>query len=309
MVTLEQQAFLRELEEEKEEPARRAAARRSRLVRPIARVAGGGAPAAPFADFPNATNTGPAAGTVFTTTTGDFITSSTNQVIANRQINNGLIDIRHSGVVVRDCIVNSQDSTAVRTTGVGPFPGCLIERCKLTGIGGQNCISPDAATNIEIRFCDISGYENGIAIGDTGMNIHDNYIHGLISLSGSPHIDGIQGAGGFSSLTIRHNTIVSWDTSCIIMQTEGGNYSGLVIDNNRLLFDTAHVGAELAYGILAQRKDTDVGTASNITITNNRIQKVQPAQSYIFLHNVIAPITVSGNVDDTTGAPITADIS
>src|SRR6476646_1946664 len=42
MTTAEQEAFLRFLEEEKEEPARRAAAKRSRLVRPIARVAGGG---------------------------------------------------------------------------------------------------------------------------------------------------------------------------------------------------------------------------------------------------------------------------
>src|SRR5580765_7162142 len=106
MATLEQQAFLRELEQEKEEPARRAAARRSRLVRPIARVAGGSGASA---NFPNATNTGPAAGTVFTVTTGDFITTSNGQIIANRQINNGQIDIRHSGVIVRDCIVNSQD--------------------------------------------------------------------------------------------------------------------------------------------------------------------------------------------------------
>ena len=258
--------------------------------------------------WPDASNTGPAAGTVFTTTTGDFVTSSNNQVIEKRQVNNGQIDIRHSGVIVRDCIVNSQDFTAIRTTVAASIPNCLIERCRLTGIGGQNAISPDFAAGVEIRFCDISGYENGISIGADGMNIHDNYIHGLMSLSPTPHIDGIQGSGGFTSLIIRHNTIVSWDTSCIIMQTEGGNYSGLVIDNNRLLFDTAHVGTELAYGILAQRKDGDAGTASNITITNNRIQKSQPAQSYIFIHNALAPITVSGNVDDATGLPVTADI-
>lgn len=42
MATAEQDAFLRSLEEEKEEPARRAAAKRARFVRPLARVAGGG---------------------------------------------------------------------------------------------------------------------------------------------------------------------------------------------------------------------------------------------------------------------------
>lgn len=308
MATKEQEAFLRSLEEEKSEDARARTARFGRFTRRVTPVAPSGGSTS-GGGFPNASNTGPAAGTVFTTTTGDFVTTSNGQIVANRQINNGQIDIRHSGVIVRDCIVNSQDFTAIRTTVAASIPGCLIERCRLTGIGGQNAISPDFADGVEIRFCDISGYENGIAIGANAMNIHDNYIHGLMSLSGSPHIDGIQGAGGFTSLTIRHNTIVSWDTSCIIMQTEGGNYSGLVIDNNRCLFDAAHAGSELAYGILCQRKDTDVGTATNITVTNNRIQKAQAAQSYIFIHNAIAPITVSGNVDDTTGLPVTADIS
>ena len=259
--------------------------------------------------FPDASTTGPAIATVFTTTTGNFQSTAPGQIIEKRTINNGMIDIRHANVTVRDCIVNSQDSAAIRTTGAGPFAGCLIERCTLTGIGGSVAIAPDAMTNLEIRFCDISGYENGIFISDNGMNIHDNYIHGLISLAGSPHIDGIQGTGGFTSLTIRHNTIVSWDTSCIILQTEGAGYSGTVIDNNRLLFDAAHIGTELAYGILCQRKDADVGTVGALTITNNRIQKAQPAQSYIFIHNVIGPLAISGNVDDTTGNPITPDIS
>jgi len=256
--------------------------------------------------FPDASTTGPAAGTVFTTTTGDFVTTAPGQIVEKRTINNGLLDIRHANVTVRDCIINSQDSAAIRTTGAGPFAGCLIERCKITGIGGQGGISPDAMTNVEIRFCDISGYENGIFIGDTGMNIHDNYIHDLFSIAGSPHVDGIQGSGGFTSLTIRHNTIVSWDTSCIIMQTEGGGFSGLVIDNNRLLFDTAHVGSELAYGILCQSVNANV--AQNVTITNNRIQKAQPTQNYIFIHNLTNPVTITGNVDDTTGLPVVPDI-
>src|SRR6476619_3848573 len=256
--------------------------------------------------FPNAGNTGPAAGTVFTVSTGNFNTSSDGQIVENRQVDNGQIIIRHPNVTVRDCIINSQDSAAISTVGAA-LSGCLIERCRLTGIGGANGISPDFATNIEIRFCDISGYTNGIVIGDTGMNIHDNYIHGLFSITGpGAHVDGIQGSGGFTSLIIRNNTIVSWDTSCIIMQTEGAGFSGLVIDGNRLLFDAAHAGSELAYGILCQSINANV--AQNITITNNRIQKSQPAQNYIFIHNLTNPVTISGNVDDTTGAPVTADV-
>jgi hypothetical protein len=256
--------------------------------------------------WPNASNTGPAAGTVFTTTTGNFNTSSAGQIVEKRQIDNGMVIIRHPNVIIRDCIINSQDSAAISTVGAA-LSGCLVERCLLTGIGGANGISPDFAPNIEIRFCDISGYVNGIVIGDTGMNIHDNYIHGLFSITGpGSHIDGIQGAGGFTSLIIRHNTIVSWDTSCIILQTEGGGFSGVVIDNNRCLFDAAHVGSELGYGILCQSINANV--AQDVTITNNRIQKSQLAQNYIFIHNLTNPVTISGNVDDTTGLPVTADI-
>lgn len=255
--------------------------------------------------YPSAGNTGPAAGTVFTTTTGNFNTSAPGQIVEKRIINNGMVIVRHANVTVRDCVINSQDSAAISSVGAA-LSGCIIERCTLTGIGGANGISPDFMTGVEIRFCDISGYVNGIAIGDTGMNIHDNYIHGLFGISAGAHVDGIQGSGGFTSLTIRHNTIVSWDTSCIIMQTEGGGFSGLVIDDNRCLFDTAHVGSELAYGILVQSINANV--AQNITITNNRIQKSWAGQNYIFIKSLTNPVTITGNVDDTTGAPVTADI-
>lgn len=262
------------------------------------------APVTPVSSFPDATNTGPVAGTVFTTTTGNLITTANGQIIENRRINNGQVDIRHSNVTVRNCIINSQDFNAIRTTALA-LTGCLIERCTLTGIGGSIALNTDNTVGMEIRFCNISGYENGINIGGNGLNIHDNYIHGLTGDPETAHVDGIQGSGGFTSCTIQHNTIVSWDTSNIISQTEGAGFSGLVIDNNLLLCDSAH-GNGKAYGILCQTVNANV--ASDVTITNNRIQKsATQGQNYIFVHGLTGTVTVTGNVDDTTGAPITAD--
>jgi hypothetical protein len=163
----------------------------------------------------------------------------------------------------------------------------------------------DAATGVEIRFCDLSHFENGIFISADGMNIHDNYIHDLSSLAGDPHIDGIQGSGGFTSLTINHNTIISWDTSCIILQNEGAGFSGVTISNNRLIIDPALGGSTC---ILCQDRDDGVGSVSNVTVTNNRMLKSSGGgQTYGFFHNVTA-LTWTGNVDDITGLPATQDI-
>jgi hypothetical protein len=261
----------------------------------------GAAIPSPFPLFPDASNTGPTAGTVFTDFNGSFLTTANGQVVEKRRIIGGPLDIRHSNVTVRDCIIESQDLTGIRTTGAGPFTGCLIERCKISGISGSTIgISPDACTGIEIRFCDISSFENGIAIAANAMNIHDNYIHGLIGGSGA-HIDGIQGTGGFTSLTINHNTIESWDTSCIILQNEGAAFSGVVITNNRLLVDQALGGA---YVVLIGRKLGLPGAVSNITVTGNRMRKGPGVGVYGFITNDVTSVTWSGNVDDVTGAAI-----
>jgi hypothetical protein len=259
--------------------------------------------------FPDATTTGPAAGTVFTPFSGTFQTTSNGQVVEKLNITgtSAKILIKHSGVTIRDCIITSDEIAGINCQpSDGSLTAPLIERVRMTGIGGTSaCILIESGAGAEIRYCDLSGFENGILIGGNAQNIHDNYIHDLISLAGTPHVDGIQGTGGFTSLTVRHNTIVSWDTSCVIMQNEGGGFSGLVIDNNRLLIDQAKGGS---FGIRVG-SDKSAGAVSNVSITNNRIQKGPGGgTSYIYLAGTIgAPKTVTGNVDDVTGAAVVAE--
>jgi len=260
-------------------------------------------PAPPDDGFPSASNTGPAAGTVFTPVSGDVNANTNGQIIEKLNIT-GQIIIRQPNVIVRDCIINCTEFAGISTINTG-LTGVKIQRVRIIGIGNTIGISPDSMPGCEISFCDISHTENAIFVGDNNQNFHDNYIHDLSSLAGDPHIDGIQGSGGFTALTIDHNTIISWDTSCIILQNEGAGFSGAVINNNKLIIDPALGGSTC---ILCQDRDDGVGAVSGITVTNNKMVKgTGGGQTYGFFHNVTG-LTWTGNTDYNTGVTINPDI-
>lgn len=253
--------------------------------------------------FPDASNTGPTPGTVFTPFSGQFVTTANGQTVQGLNVT-GSISVRHTNVTVQNCIINGNDFYGISTQGAS-LTGLKILNCKIIGQGAQACITPDNAPACEIAFCDLSHMTNGIFVGDNNQNFHDNYIHDLSSSDATPHVDGIQGSGGFTSLTINHNTIISWDTSCIILQNEGAGFSGAVITNNKLIIDPTLGGA---YCILCQKRDDAAGLVSNITVTGNRMNKGSTVgASYGFFHNVTA-LTWNTNVDDVSSAPINPDI-
>jgi hypothetical protein len=261
--------------------------------------------------FPDASNTGPAAGTLFTTVNGLFNTSANGQLVEKLNVVNGSIIIHHSNVIIRDCIINCDGFYAI-TNNDEVISGMLVERVRIIGQGGNAGISLGNMSNAEVRFCDISHFENGIFPGGPAWNIHDNYIHDLSSIGASPHVDGIQISGdllGTMSVTIRHNTISSWDTSCIILGN--GNWNGIVIDNNRLVADPLHPNPPpaptLAYGILCSVGAINPGVVTNVTITNNRI--TSDAIYPIFAEGLTNPVTIAGNVYDATGAAISPTIA
>lgn len=251
--------------------------------------------------FPDATNTGPLAETTFTNASGEINTTSDGQLIQNLNLN-GLIRVKHNNVTIRDCKINTDGFFyGVDTDGIS-HTGLTVLRCKIfsgSGSHGQgSCILFGSIDNTTISFCDLSGKENGIFIGGS-CNLHDNYIHDLGGVNPvDQHVDGIQGSSA-SNAIIQHNNIISTDTSCIILQNEGGSFSNCTINNNRLIGV-----APIAHGILCQARDDLPGTCSNITITNNRVNAVPTFK--IFLHAVNG-YTYSNNVDDTTGVPFGFD--
>jgi hypothetical protein len=268
-------------------------------------IKGGGTSGGIFPGFPGANNTGPQAGTILTLSSGELLTTTPGQTIQNLNLT-GYIIVRHNNTTIQDCIINLTgfDPTQFfwNISASTPTTGTIIRRCRIIGNSSNSAIETENMSGAEVSFCDISGMENGIFIGSNAKNLHDNYIHDLTGL-GDPHIDGIQGTGGFTSLTINHNNILSRDTSCIILQNETAGFSGVTITNNRLIGQSA-----LGYGILCQKKPGGSGGAvDNITVTGNRFGG--NIQFFAAQFVGVTNLTFTGNVDDATGLPITADIS
>lgn len=238
--------------------------------------------------FPDASTTGPQAGTSFTTTSGEVRTSSNGQIIQNLDLT-GYIIIQNNNVTIRDCIINFSDFFAILGNS---GTGTVITRCKIIGSPSFTGINTENLNNIEISYCDISVCENGIAISSSDVNIHDNYIHALASGGAEPHIDGIQGFPGYTDAVINHNTIISEDTSGII----SNGISPTTVTNN--LF--GHSGP-ISYGM-------QLSNSGPVTVTGNRIQISGGYPLFPFNLVSCTSITYNNNVNDATGETVNASI-
>lgn len=227
---------------------------------------------------------------------GAVNSSAPGQVIEGLNIT-GAVRIRHDNVILRQCRIREGEAVLVQQDSGTPT-GVVIEDCLLdcTGIAGTTAYNPDGGGGGSIiRRCNITGCENGIGIGENDMLIEDNWIHDLAA-GVVAHTDGIQGTGGYTALTIRHNAIYSFDTSCIIQQNEGAGFSGLVVDNNLLIMSTGSA-------CIVCRGDKGVGTVGAVTFTDNHLGK-PPGGFYNDFNTVAGPLTYTGNVDYLTLAPV-----
>lgn len=230
-------------------------------------------------DFPNASTTGPAAGTSFTTFSGDMNVTTASAIIENYDVT-GTITINASNVTVRNCKINASG----QQYGIGlqaGFTNAFIHHCEVYGVPiNANRPASHVLTAIacdfdhtmvaEIAFCNVHGIEN--AIGGAKHNIHDNYLHdfAIWQVGGdTDHTDGVQsgdnnGAGG---QTIVHNTIIAFCTggdlapapgsSCIALQTD---MHDVLIENNFL-----SSGSNTLYG----NAQNGTGSSVNTIIRNN----------------------------------------
>lgn len=242
----------------------------------------------PSGGYPDASNTGVPAGTTLTAYTGPTDITVANTVIDSKTV--GCLAIRAPGVIIR----NSRISSGGCYNVVQIFSGDVtIEDSEISCQNSNN--NGLSAANAVLRRVEISGCENGINLGGP-MTVEDSWIHGLVTANGA-HTDGIQVNQGAGNFTIRHNTIdqqtgISNATSCIIMWDEGDpqNHDAL-IDNNRLL------GGGAAFTIYTPRQ----GPLTNVRVTNNRL-----TVGYFGYNGGNGSLLTdgSGNVNDTTGAPL-----
>ena len=174
--------------------------------------------------WPSAATSGVPAGMSLKTVNGNFTPSSAGQVIEGLNVT-GEINITRSGVTVRNC-----RATAININA----PNVTVEYCDaIGGTANNSAMSVVGGDGSTIRYCDISGTENGIWFESNNCLIEENYIHDLGYPSPDPHIDGIQLDGASRDNIIRHNNIdlnITTTTSCIIMPSTTTN---LTIDSNR----------------------------------------------------------------------------
>lgn len=121
------------------------------------------------------------------------------------------------------------------------------------------------STSTQVLGNDIYHTSTGVQI-ESGL-IQDNYIHDMGYVSGD-HLNGTTSNGGTTQLTLRHNTIFNSQaqTDAISLFQDFGAQSNRLIDNNLL--------AGGGYTIYAGANPGMSATATNITVTNNRISRM-----------------------------------
>lgn len=231
--------------------------------------------------MPDATTTGVQAGITLTTYAGPSTIATDNALIENVIIN-GTLRLTGANVTVRNCVVQNWGDWGV----LCDWLGATVEHCDIFGDAAFNTNAAIAGigtfTANNIRRC-----ENGIIFGP-GSVIRDNYIHDLFDSGPDPHYDGIVCQGDVSGALIEHNTVESWDTSCIFLKADFGPINDITIRNNLLYGD-------LLQGVGAPSFAIYVWSATNVTIENNYI--AQGAFGYTSTNGDITGLIYRNNVE------------
>jgi hypothetical protein len=182
--------------------------------------------------------------------------------------------VQADGGIVQDCEVFRRGGNAGETV-----PGIWFD-------GADDCIA---------RRNNIHGLSDGFYIFGDDVQLIDSYVHDLASPGVDPHYDGVQIFSPSAGIVIEHCNIDNPhpQTSAVTMGNNGGAVS-LSIDNSRLW------GGGWTLNI------DDDGSASpvDVHVTNCRLGGGSAGSPFV-TWDVSPPATWSGNVNDTTGAPIT----
>lgn len=194
--------------------------------------------------WPDASNTGPASGTVFTVVPND-LTSGTGWLyepsfdrvrVTGDNATLQALDIRcpvvidAADVLIEDCIIacdgglagdDSVDVIALRNRPVDGFlcERPTIRRCRINGmasndhtIRARRCVSDNygSTPGVVIEYCDMSGTGNHVTVPYECIVRH-NYCHSL-GHRYSDHHSGLSAPGGALSLYWYHNTLALQNT-------------------------------------------------------------------------------------------------
>jgi hypothetical protein len=214
----------------------------------------------------------------------------------------GSVIINAANVTLKNCSITSSDYDVVL---VKPgITGAVVENCNINNqsSGGQGIAGQGTFLNNNIQNA-----ADGIDVRGDNTVIQGNYIHNMSGTSGS-HLDGIQADGGFSNLTINHNTVINeqGQTSAVMLDNYWGPIDKVAITDNLL------VGGDYSVYIneVAQGQNPG-GKVTNVTFENNHLGAGTYGTLDLRTELGDQP-TISGNIDDgrtlaqsltTTGQP------
>jgi serralysin len=238
--------------------------------------------------FANASSTGVPTGTSLSAYTGPMTITTPGTVIDGKSIN-GTLTIQADNVTIKNCQITSSNFWVIDADN--GYANTVIQNCDIRGSGtvkgGAGIVG-----GTMIVGNDISNVENAIVPG-SNATIKGNYIHDLFYNGTDPHYDGIQIQGGQNGVLIEDNTILSKDTSDIIIQDYFGSVSNITINHNFLSNDDW-----LGYNVYVEDRFANY-TTTNVKITNNVINKA----TYGDFNVVGNTPTISGNTYWTPGTP------
>ncbi len=241
------------------------------------------------ADFPNATNTGPVAGTVLKRVPEDvtsgpgwhydtrgWVEVDGEGATFNGFITNVGVDVTANNVTISNNSVTCADcdfGISLRNTTNAVVKNNIVKGTNATtgriGAGIKDIFGDDI--NPKILANNIYYTSTGVQ-GDTGL-IQDNYIHDMGFQNGD-HLNGQTDNGGDGPLTINHNTILNsfGQTDAISLFQDFGGNNNKTITNNFLAGGgyTIYAGGPNGCANPAPGK-YKCDPSSNIVITGNQI--------------------------------------
>ena len=257
-------------------------------------------PPLPGSVFPNATNTGIAAGTKLTPATSNTISSPG---VYSGLIFNGTVTITSSNVTLENCLIEGTPNDGFELAVVGNLSNVVIQNDEIAGAGDSSTqtgvygIYLENDSQVTINAVNIHDVGVGVDVSAGQVIVENSYIHNFGSGPGT-HYNGVAyfgGGGSDFSLLIKNNSIINQltQTDAVILQNYFGPINNVTVTNNLLYGGDYPIYVEGEYS---------GGAVTNVSITNNDLGLGPGSFGYTDFNSTNP--TFTGNVDD--GATLVA---
>ena len=224
-------------------------------------------PPLPGRVFPNATNTGIAAGTKLTPATSNTISAPG---VYSGLIFTGTVNIRSNDVTLENCMIVGTPNDGFELAVVGNLSNVVIQNDEIAGAGDRSTqtgvygIYIENDSQVTINAVNIHDVGTGVMLSDGQVIVENSYVHNFASGPGT-HYNGVAhfGSGGSDfSLLIKNNAIINQltQTDAVMLQNYFGPINNVTVTNNLLYGGAYPLYVEGQYS---------GGPVTNVSITDN----------------------------------------